>query len=718
NFGNYELASKSGYKHEDVDGSGDLTVADVPVEGWEIILTGTDGAGNPVLVVAYTDASGYYEFTGLVPGSYTVTETVAPGWVAVSATSINFDLVSGESETDNNFLNYRPALKSGYKFEDLDADGQSREAGEPGLGGWRIFVDYDDDGVLDAGEPSAVTAADGSYLITGIVPGTWKVQEVAQAGWTQSYPASGYHEETFTSGATLTDNDFGNWQEGSIHGYKFEDINGNGMDDIEPRLEGWVIELYLDDGDGSFEPFGDDALISAQVTGADGSYEFTGLEPGDYWVREVLQSEWIQTTPDPGLTMVLSGTHVTDLAFGNSPVGEDLFYVDDDAPGDPCHGNPDLSDPNENGTADHPFDAIQEAIDEASGGDTIMVLDGIYSGAGNRDIDLLGRAITVRSENGPDSCIIDCNGSEAEPHRGFHFSENEDGNSVLSGFMVIGGCGYEGAAILCENSSPTVSNCIFSGNSARGQAGGGVYCSSSSPTLTNCTFSGNSAYEGGGMRNSDSSPTLTDCTFSNNSADFQGGGMHNTSSSPTVNKCTFSGNSAKYGGGVFNNHSSPIVTNCTFSGNRASHFQGGGMCNDSGSPIVMNCKFIGNLAAKRGGGIANKNSDPNVINCIFSSNSANTRGGGMTNESGSDSSVTNCTFNGNSATSYGGGMYSDASNPIITNCIFWDNNVVGPATITYSNVQGGWPGLGNIDADPCFVEPGYWADANDSNVAV
>jgi hypothetical protein len=62
-----------------------------------------------------------------------------------------------------------PSEKSGVKFEDLDGDGQAREAGEPGLGGWTIFVDYDDDGVLDAGEAYAVTAGDGSYTITGIV---------------------------------------------------------------------------------------------------------------------------------------------------------------------------------------------------------------------------------------------------------------------------------------------------------------------------------------------------------------------------------------------------------------------------------------------------------------------------------------------------------------------------------------------------------------------
>jgi hypothetical protein len=56
-----------------------------------------------------------------------------------------------------------------------------------------------------------VTAADGTYTITGIDPGTWKVREVLIPFWTQSYPALGYHEDTFQSSDELTGNDFGNW---------------------------------------------------------------------------------------------------------------------------------------------------------------------------------------------------------------------------------------------------------------------------------------------------------------------------------------------------------------------------------------------------------------------------------------------------------------------------------------------------------------------------
>ncbi len=102
---------------------------------------------------------------------------------------------------------------------------------------------------------------------------------------------------------------------------------------------------------------------------------------------------------------------------------------------------------------------------------------------------------------------------------------------------------------------------------------------------------------GGGMFNNNSSPTVTNCNFTNNSADWGGGGMLNTFSSPTVTNCTFSGNSTgREGGGMYNSISSPIVTNCTFTGNSADE-HGGGMYNDSGSPIVSNCILWDNTAA-------------------------------------------------------------------------------------------------------------------------
>ncbi len=103
-------------------------------------------------------------------------------------------------------------------------------------------------------------------------------------------------------------------------------------------------------------------------------------------------------------------------------------------------------------------------------------------------------------------------------------------------------------------------------------------------------------------------------------------------------------------------------------------------------------------------------SDPVVTNCTFSGNNAVSSGGGMYNDF-SLSTVTNCTFWGNSAAS-GGGMYNYQFSPTVTNCILWgdDNEEISgngsPAGVTYSDVQGGYSGTGNINEDPRFVSPG------------
>ena len=278
--------------------------------------------------------------------------------------------------------------------------------------------------------------------------------------------------------------------------------------------------------------------------------------------------------------------------------------------------------------------------------------------------------------------------------------------------------GDEGGGMYNFNSSSlTLTDCAFSENSA-GNRGGGMYNYGGSPTLNNCTFTGNSAGGGGGMFNATSSPTLTNCTFSRNSAHNEGGeggGMYNfSSSSPTLTNCTFSGNSAVGNGGGMHNRSygRPTLTNCTFSGNSA-HNEGGGMYNKYRSnPTLTNCTFSGNSASLHGGGMCNReDSRPTLANCTFSGNSAVRDGGGMYNVVGCSPTLSNCTFSGNSADENGGGMYncSSTSNPTLTNCVLWGDTpdeIDGPGNpvVTFSDVQGGWPGEGNIDEDPLFVQ--------------
>jgi hypothetical protein len=97
------------------------------------------------------------------------------------------------------------------------------------------------------------------------------------------------------------------------------------------------------------------------------------------------------------------------------------------------------------------YPTIQAGINAAVDGDTVLVADGTYTGSGNYNMDFLGKAIVVISENGPELCLIDCDSLG----RGFYFHTNEDSNSVLSGFTITHGFG-EGAGIFCITSAPII----------------------------------------------------------------------------------------------------------------------------------------------------------------------------------------------------------------------------------------------------------------------
>ena len=277
-----------------------------------------------------------------------------------------------------------------------------------------------------------------------------------------------------------------------------------------------------------------------------------------------------------------------------------------------------------------------------------------------------------------------------------------------------------------SSSSPSLTNVTISDNSA--EIGGGMYnMKASSPTLTNVIFSGNSAELGGGMYNRQaSSPTLTNVSFNDNSANDKGGAMCNSSSSPTLTNVSFNDNSANdKGGAMCNSSSSPTLTNVNLSGNSAE--LGGAMANYSSSPMLANVSFSCN-SAELGGGMYNWGAgSPALTNVTFCGNSADS-GGGMYNGYSSPT-LTNVTLSGNSATVAGGGIYSLGNSPTLTNSILWDNTATdGPEifdddgsnpAVSYSIIQGGWSGEGNLDADPLFVRPpsagddGTWGTDDD-----
>jgi hypothetical protein len=300
------------------------------------------------------------------------------------------------------------------------------------------------------------------------------------------------------------------------------------------------------------------------------------------------------------------------------------------------------------------FSDLQDALAIADQGSEIRVAEGTYKPTTTTD-----RELSFVLKNGV-AIFGGFDGTESTLDQRDWISNltilsGEIGSTDDTGdnsYHVVYGLQVDATAIL-DGFTITAGNA--NGSNPPDDLGGGMYNAfDSSPTLTNLTFSNNSAWGGGGIYNYiDSSPTLTNISFSNNSAVF-GGGMFNHSANPSLNNVTFSFNSVSVeGGGIYNYESSPSLTNVTFSNNLAEY------------------------------------------------------GGGMSNYNNSSPTLTNVTLSNNSAT-FGGGIYNATnSNPTLTNVILWSNSIdqvfndgTSNPDITYSDIQGGYAGEGNIDVDP------------------
>lgn len=189
------------------------------------------------------------------------------------------------------------------------------------------------------------------------------------------------------------------------------------------------------------------------------------------------------------------------------------------------------------------YTTIQAALDNCAD-DTIIVRDGTYTGAGNKNLDFGGRAITLRSENGAPYCIIDCEGDG----RGFYFHSGETSASVVDGFTI-------------QNASTEYTGTFPDG------WGAGIYCESSSPTIQSCMILSGYAHSGGGI-----------ACYSN--------------ASPLIKNCLLELNVAEYGGGFYCNFASfPEITNCSSVGSFALYSGGGIYCANSSWPNIINSNF-------------------------------------------------------------------------------------------------------------------------------
>jgi len=308
---------------------------------------------------------------------------------------------------------------------------------------------------------------------------------------------------------------------------------------------------------------------------------------------------------------------------------------------------------------------------------------------------------------------------------------------------------FSGGGIYCESASPEINDCQITNNTAA-REGGGIHCGSgSNPNIFGCTIGTNTAdgVGGGGISSIDSAPTILSssvigntaplgsgggiysgnspfsiflCDINDNVVGQKGGGIYCITSAATISLCTVSNNTANDGGGIYLEYSAenPIdaasLNLVMITDNTAENY-GGGVFVTYSYAWITNCIISGN-SADFGGGIRVMNyfspvtiNQPAVINCILDNNTAD-YGAGV-DLYRSIANITNSTFYGNTAVHSGGGVRLYISAPIITNSILWNDSpaeievVSGNILVAYSNVQGGSPGIENINSDPLFVDP-------------
>ena len=366
---------------------------------------------------------------------------------------------------------------------------------------------------------------------------------------------------------------------------------------------------------------------------------------------------------------------------------------------------------------------IQAGIDASVNGDVVLLADGTYTGAGNYNIDFNGKSITVKSANGPDVCIVDCQGLG----RGFLFYNGEIETSTLEGVTIKNANVIEldgGGAIYIMSSSPTFKNCIFKNNNA--SYGAAIrYSNSSNPSskFLSCTFKDNCAERAGAVGIGYGNPEFYDCIFSDNSStnnsggaiDIYGGGNGN----PKFTRCEFFSNNSSKEGGAINADRGLTVVDCLFVDNTS--VQEGGAIYTFCCSFFKNNRFTGNSSSAGNGGAIYFTNNSSFSNCLFTQNSA-LNGGAIYCGFTHSTPVLNCSFFANQATYKGGALWCNIplapEDPLtLKNCILWGDSAPEgseiyekekPLIITYSNIQGGHTGTGNVNEDPLFID----ADTN------
>lgn len=394
------------------------------------------------------------------------------------------------------------------------------------------------------------------------------------------------------------------------------------------------------------------------------------------------------------------------------------------------------------------YKTIQAAIDQARDRDTILVSPGTY----RENIDFKGKAVLLKSTSG--AAVTTLDGSRMGSVVTFRTGEPKE--AILDGFTVTNGSVTQyppmGAGIyISGNAAPTIRNNCIEKNTASDNlhfgVGGGIYCDRlTAPAIVGNVIRNNFAkFTGGGIHSDLATPIIQGNVIENNQAEAGGGGVFAIGGGFVIDRNTLRGNvcTAQYGfgGGLYFQQGSVRIVGNVFEGNKGK-IGGGIMLNEEVTSWIEGNTLHGN-EAESGGGIYVQKGQHDILGNVFHHNRApgNGHGGGLANIGGSTRIKNNILY-ANHATTRGGGIYSRLSTPVVvnntlhgndsllggglfisdlpyahtplTNNIFWLNVATrsGPQIewinsrprANHCNIQGGWPGTGNISADPVFVD--------------
>ncbi|MEG4576420.1 SdrD B-like domain-containing protein, partial [Microcoleus sp. N3A4] len=300
------------------------------------VTTFIDANGNGVRdageLSAVTNANGNFLFT-LSPGNYTVTEMVPVGSTPTTVNPVNVNLtnsdvtlffgITSQSTVVNPITTTTPTPTfniSGSRVNDINRNG-IQDSGELGIANVTIFIDANNNGLLDAAERSTVTDASGNFKFTNLSQGNYTVTEMVPVGSTTT--------TANLVNVTLTNSDvilfFGITSQStvvnpitttgttslSISGSRVNDINRNGIQD-SGELGIANVTIFIDANNNGLL----DAAERSTVTDASGNFKFTNLSQGNYTVTEMVPSGSTTTTANL-VNVTLTNSDVI-LFFGNA----------------------------------------------------------------------------------------------------------------------------------------------------------------------------------------------------------------------------------------------------------------------------------------------------------------------------------------------------------------------------------------------------------------